>query len=126
MNLQFLRNSEKIYSVVLFLQDEDLKRYRQELEIVGQLKHVRMVVQPCPYEGIEFLYRAEVNLSGQRISLDKEVFFQAIGFSPEIPTEKLDQLAKDQYDYLRSILEGDSPKVLKAWQAFEALAQTYL
>jgi hypothetical protein len=126
MNLEPFSDSSKRYSIILFVQSGDLERKRPEIERLGEPANVKLVVQPCPYEGIEFLYRAALELPGQKISADREVYWHALVLRGDTPDATFAKISDQHYEYLLAILEQDAPRVLQARKAVESLAQNYL
>jgi hypothetical protein len=126
MNFDAFADTTKRYSIVLFIQSGDLERKRREIESLGEQNHVKLVVQPCPFEGIEFLYRAALELPGQEISIDRDVYWHALVLTAETPEDPFNKISDQHYEYLLAILEQDAPRVLRARKAVESLAQNYL
>ncbi|MFH1262674.1 MAG: hypothetical protein V1495_04420 [Pseudomonadota bacterium] len=126
MNFDAFADTTNRYSIVLFIQSGDLERKRREIERLGEASHVKLVVQPCPFEGIEFLYRAALELPGQEISIDQEVYWHALVLTSETPEAQFNKISDQHYEYLLAILEQDAPRVLRARKAVESLAQNYL
>ena len=125
MNFEFFRDRSKRYSIVLFIQAADFESKRGELEQLGSLENVKMVVQPCPFEGIEFLYRVAVELPGQAVSMDREVFWHAVRLKGNTPDAEFRKISDQHYEYLLAILEQDAARVLRARKALESLTQNY-
>lgn len=125
MDLSEIAQGDKCYSVVLFLQNEELESKKSELEMLGEKPQIKLVVQPCPYEGIEFLYRVSLELPGQKVSTDQDVFWQAIEVNSDIPSEDFSKLSKHHYEFLLAILEQDTSKMMRERKALELLTQKY-
>ncbi|HLG20503.1 MAG TPA: hypothetical protein VI895_11905 [Bdellovibrionota bacterium] len=122
MKLDQFGDPNRLFSVVLFLQPADVEPNREEIENVGKQRNVQLVVQPCAFEGIEFLYRVADDLIGHSVSMDKDIFWQAIelkkGTSPDI----FKKISQNHHEYLCAILEQDVSRVRKARKALESLA----
>jgi hypothetical protein len=125
VNFEFFQDRSKRYSIILFVQSADFESKRTELEQLGSQDHVKMVVQPCPFEGIEFLYRVAVELPGQAISMDREVYWHAIRLNGATPDAEFGKISDQHYEYLLAILEQDAARVLRARKALESLTQNY-
>jgi hypothetical protein len=126
VNFDIFLDTSKHFSIVLFIQSDALERKRGEIERLGEAAHVKLVVQPCPFEGIEFLYRVSVELPGQKVSIDREVYWHAIELKGDTPENQFRKISDQHYEYLLAILEQDAPRVLRARKALESLAQNYL
>ncbi|MEZ4704765.1 MAG: hypothetical protein R3A11_06205 [Bdellovibrionota bacterium] len=105
------RTLEKKFSVVLFIQDSELERWKQEIEALGNQKNLHLVVQPCPYEGIEFLYRVDFDVKQAFQSAHKDFFWQAIPLPTSIPSPALEEISNIHYQFLLSILQGQAVQV---------------
>src|SRR5262245_49527858 len=57
MNWPDFSNPKHFYVVICFVEADDFAAQRERLEVLGKQNNVRLVVQPCPYEALEFLYR---------------------------------------------------------------------
>ena len=125
MDLRNLQDETKRFSVVVFLMSEDFDRRKEELEAVGKLNHVKMVIQPCPYEGIEFLCRVAHDLIGHHLSLDKDIFWQAIELKADTSEEDFGRISRHHHQYLCAILKQDPGKVTKERRSLEALSEHF-
>ncbi len=126
MKLNLFNNPQKKFSIVIFLQPKDLEEKKGEIEQLGKQGNVKLVVQPCPYEGIEFLYRIPVDLPGHRVSIDKEVFWQSIEVQGDIPADQFSELSKHHCEYLVAIVEQDVPKMMRERKVVESLARKFI
>ena len=126
MNFDLFADESKRFSIVLFISASDLEKRRGEIEALGERSHLRLVVQPCPYEGIEFLYRVDVELPQQKISIDREVYWHSIELRKTTPDDQLNKISDQHYEYLLAILEQDATRVLQARKALESLTQDQL
>jgi len=125
VNLDQFSDDSKCFSVVLFVQPEDIKLKEGVIKKCGDQKNVRLVVQPCPYEGIEFLYRVSLDIPGHQTSVDTDIFWQSIAVRQNIPNEAFSKLSKHHYEFLHAILEQDVNKVMQEKRALEALVKTH-
>lgn len=126
MNFDLFQDASKRFSIILFVQLGDFESKRGEIEKLGAQPHVKVVVQPCPFEGIEFLYRVAVELPGQQISIDREIYWHAIALKAGTPDAQLGKISDQHYECLLAILEQDATRVLWARKALESLTQNYL
>lgn len=126
MNFESFQDTSKCFSVVLFIQAEDVEKKRGEIEALGAQANVKLVVQPCPFEGVEFLYRVAVELPGQQVSMDQDVYWNALHLTKEIPDTEFGKISEQHYEYLVAILEQDANRVLRARKGLESSAQKYL
>lgn len=111
MELELFKNPKRSFVISLFIDQLSLKANMKTLENLGNQRNVKLVVQPCPYEGIEFLYRVSKDLVGHFVSLEKEVFWEAIEHKPGIDKSTIDAIAQHHINYLTAILEQDTNKV---------------
>lgn len=125
MTWEELKDPARLYSVVLFVQPDDLARRKADIEELGRYRHIRLVVQPCPFEGIEFLYRVAEELIGHVVSMETDVFWQGIALKPETPKEEFVKVSEQHYNYLCSIVQQDVKAVASARKALEGLAQHF-
>ncbi len=126
MNFSAFQDASKFFSVVLFIQEEDFDSRRTEIEALGKQKNVRLVIQPCPFEGIEFLYRVGHELIGHQVSVDNQVFWQAIELKRDTPPDVFARISEHHHNYLVAILEQDTKKVSKEGKVLESLADYYV
>ena len=126
MNFDIFSDSTKRFSIVLFVQADDFKSKRGDVEQLGARPNVKLVVQPCPFEGIEFLYRVAVELPGQLISADHDVYWHALRLKAETPEAEFLKITEQHYDYLLAILEQDAKKVTRVRKALQSLTQKHL
>ena len=125
MNFDAFKDPNQTFSIILFLQPADLDEKRPDLESLGKQRNVRLVIQPCPFEGIEFLYRVSAQLYGHQVSIDKDVFWQAIALKSNVPLDTLATISDHHHRYLCAILEQDTKKVTQEGKALESLAEPY-
>jgi len=111
MEFSIFQNSKRYFLVSLFIDQSELEKSLAQLEALGNQKNVKLVVQPCPYEGVEFLYRVSDGLIGHFISMEKDVFWEAIEFKPGSDNSIVDKVAEHHVNYLTAILEQDPTKV---------------
>lgn len=116
MNLDCLLNTNHRYSVVVFMDEKDVVKHQAQLEKWGALKHVQMVVQPCPFEGIEFLFRFHFDFEAQLLSADQEVFWHALKLSPATEPSKMKNISEQHYQFLLSVLD-QKPSIIQQRRA---------
>lgn len=123
MDKKVFNNPSKTFSVVMFIQEDTLRRIRRDVEAVGNQRNLKFVVQPCPYEGIEFLYQAELHFPHDHVSQEKEFFWHAIELKKGLPVDVLDEISLHHHTFLVSILQNDSKKVESERKALQSLIQ---
>jgi hypothetical protein len=121
MKWTVFNDSEKKFSIVLFIRNEDLEMQRTDLEELGALANVRLVVQPCPFEAIEFLYRVAHQLYGHKVSMDKDIFWHALVMKKDVDAKTLSKVSDHHYQYLCGILEQDPKKVEREGKVLQSL-----
>ncbi len=124
MKWEIFKDPDRTFSVVLFIRSEDLERERVDLEELGNLANVRLVVQPCPFEAIEFLYRVAHQLFGHKVSMDKDLFWHALVFKKGTDAKRLQKVSDHHYQYLCGILEQDARKVEREGKVLQSLADS--
>lgn len=125
MNSKTFQNAAKAFSVILFIQEDTFQSMRREIEELGKQSNVKFVVQPCPYEGIEFLYQVDLDFQNSIISEEKEFYWHAIELKRNTPAETLEKISIHHHQFLVSILQNDSKKVEKERKALESLASKH-
>lgn len=100
--------------MICFVQEGDLQKRQESLRQLGNMEHVKLIVQPCAFEGIEFLYRVPMDIPGQLVSFDREIFWHAVPLSKKTSMEDFSKFSKHHYDFLVAILEQDPKKVARA------------
>ncbi len=123
MNNKLFTNPAKTFSVVLFIQEDTFHSMKMDLEAIGRQKNVKLVVQPCPYEGIEFLYQVELDLPHSHVSQEKEFFWHALELKRNLTPDDLEKIANHHHQFLVSILQNDSKQVEKERKVLESLIQ---
>ena len=117
MNVEIFKSNPNKVSVVCLLQETDLPKMQQTLSELGSLDHVKLVVQPCAYEGIEFLYRVPLDIPGQWTSFDREIYWHAVPISKKTSTDDFSKFSLHHYQFIVAILEQDPKKVTKERKA---------
>ena len=123
MENKIFSNPSKTFSVVMFIQEDTFRRMRKELEVFANQRNVKFVVQPCPYEGIEFLYQVELDLTHAMVSQEKEFFWHAIELKKNLGADVLDKISTHHHQFLVSILQNDSKSVESERKVLESLIQ---
>ena len=111
--------------MILFIQEIDIEKVKSELESLGKQANVKIIVQPCPYEGIEFLCRVSGQLIGHRISVDKDLFWQAMELMRNTPSDIATKIANHQHAYLCAILEQNAKVVEKEGREIQSFSDYY-
>lgn len=112
-------NPQQMFVVVCFIEEEDLKTFRLDLEKLGNQRNVKLVVQPCPYEGIEFLYRIDSDLLSHRSGFDEHVFCKALMLKPTTPKATIEKITETYYAYFCAVLEQNEAQVRAHSQALQ-------
>jgi hypothetical protein len=111
MKWKEFQDLSKCFSVVLFVQEGDWEHRRSDVEKLGKQRNVILVVQPCPYEGVEFLARVGHDLVGSMVSTEKDLFWHAIVLDARVSKATFTEVSKQHHEYLCAILEQDAHKV---------------
>lgn len=123
MDSKTFSNPAKTFSVILFIQEDTFRRMRRDLETLGKQRNLKIVVQPCPYEGIEFLYQVQLNIPNSHTSLEKEFFWHALELKKNLAADVLEKISGHHHQFLVSILQNDSKLVEKERKELESLIQ---
>lgn len=107
----------------MFIQEDTFARMRNDLESLGNQKNVKIVVQPSPYEAIEFLYQVDLDFANGHISQEKEFFWHALELDRTTPSKVLEDISDHHHSFLVSILENNTSKVEKERKALELLTR---
>ena len=126
MNTSAFKDPKKKFCIALFLQPEIFEKHKKDLEALGAQKNVRLVVQPCPYEGVEFLSRIGHELVGHQTSVEKDLFWQAMVLKTETPEAMWTKISEHQHNYLCAILEQNAKVVEKEGKVLQSLSEYYL
>lgn len=121
MDKKLFQNPSKFFSIVMFIQEDTFKRMRSELESLGNQKNVKLVIQPGPYEAIEFLYQVDLDFANGHISQEKEFFWHVLEFKRNLLPDAVNDISDHHHNFLVSILESDTKKVEKERKALELL-----
>ena len=125
MDNKIFQNPARSFSVAMFIQEDTFRNLRKDIEQFGNQKNIKLVVQPCPYEAIEFLYQVNLEFPNSFESEEKELFWHAIEFKKPLPLGILDRISVHHHQFLVSILQNDSKKVEKERKALESLVQQH-
>jgi hypothetical protein len=107
LDLSLFLNNDRTFVVTIFIQNEILKKNQNLLEKLGESKNIKLTIQPCHYEAIEFLYHISDKLSGHFRSLERDVFWEALELKKNTPEEVVDIISSYHYEYLCAILKQD-------------------
>jgi lipopolysaccharide biosynthesis protein len=69
------------------------------------------VVQPCPYEGIEFLHGIDADLLSHRSELNEHVFCKALTLKLQTSKEVIEKIAAHYHAYFVAVLDQDEAAV---------------
>ncbi len=125
MSWEIFQDPSKCFSVVLFVQESDFSSRQKEIERLGNQRNVRLVVQPCPYEGIEFLSRIGHQLIGHEVSSDKELYWLAIELRADVPDSTFEEISNQHIEYLTAILEQKAEKVEQKGKLLRSYIEQY-
>lgn len=115
------KDASKKFVISLFIEEEDWKVFKREFESLGNQKNVKLIVQPCPYEAIEFLYRVDFNLKGATNSFEKNYFWQAVTLKSSLDQNQLDAISQAHHGYLVAIVQNDSTLVEQCRKKLQGL-----
>jgi len=113
MEFGLFKDKDRSFVITLFIDAGELSKKIKELEFLGNQRNVTLTVQPCPFEGVEFLYRVSKDLAGHYVSLEKDIFWEAIEISMDTPVDVKKEIAAHHLNYLTAILEQNPSKVKK-------------
>lgn len=111
MNIEPFKTDQRKLSVICLIQEVDLAKQQTDLNELGNLKHVKLIVQPCSFEGIEFLYRVPLDIPGQQTSFDREIYWHAVPLDKKTSAEDFSKFSQHHYDFIVAILEQNVKKV---------------
>lgn len=124
LDLEYFEKSHLRWSLLCFIQDQDVKRFEPDLEKLGRLEHIHLVVQPCPFEGIEFLCRIPLEIPNQLVSMDHDVFCHAVPAYQGLSGSDFEAMSKHHYDLFLAILEQDAKRVNAERKALESFLKS--
>jgi hypothetical protein len=113
VDLSLFSNPKRRFAIVLFIDADSLKQKNSLLERLSNQRNVKLIVQPTPFEGIEFLYRVDEHVMHYR-SLEKDLFWEAIEFTADASREMIELVANMQHQRLCAILE-QKPELVKKY-----------
>lgn len=114
------------YIVVCFVEAADLEHHRADLERLGSQRNIRLIVQPCPYEGIEFLYRIDGDLVSHRSGFDEQLFCKVLTLKRETPKASIDALSDHYYAYFCAVIDQNEEKVRQEAQALQGFKAHFI
>ena len=106
-----LKDLDKHYVVICFVHENDLATHQKKIEALGNQRNVSMVVQPCPYEGIEFLYRIDQDLLAHISEYDESMLWKVLVLSGQVGADVLKKIVDSYHAYFCAVLEQDGDKV---------------
>ncbi len=112
MNIDVFNKKSIKYVVTMFIPEKDVDMYKSDLQKLGARNNVYLTVQPCPFEGVEFLYRTAHELLGHASSADTRddeinLFWSCLHLKPSVAEEDVKKIAAIYHDYLVGILAQD-------------------
>ena len=105
------RDIDRIFIVVCFVDEADISSKTKDLEKLGSQRNVRLVVQPCPYEAVAFLFGIDDDLIGHLRSLEKDLYWKSLALRADTPKEVVLDLTEKYHEYFCAILEQDNQRV---------------
>lgn len=115
MNLeQFIKaykNNDQAVSVVVFCQESNIASCTEKLKDLEQSMYIKIVLQPCPYEGIEFLFRTSMDLPQSILGEETEFFWHGLLVKN---MNILKQASLAHYSFLVAILQQDITQLEQA------------
>jgi hypothetical protein len=124
MNNQQFGDSSKKFSIVLFVEEDVLSNIEYDVTKLGQQRNVMLVVQPCPFEAIEFLFRVNFDFPNGHTSLETDFFWHALEFPASLPSPALEKISQQHYAYLVAIVQNDSQAVAETRRVLQSLLQS--
>ncbi|MEZ4820084.1 MAG: hypothetical protein R3A45_09395 [Bdellovibrionota bacterium] len=105
------KDANKRFIVTLFIEEDDYRAHQKDFETWGNQKNIKLVVQPCPFEAVEFLYRIDFDIKGHANSFEKTYFWQALTLPRSISDAQVEKIAGIHHAYLVSIIENETKHV---------------
>ena len=115
----------KKFVVAAFVQESDLDDLQEPLESLGKQRNVKLVVQPCPYEGIEFLFQIDSQLMSHLSSMDPQLFWKGLAIKPEVNDKTWLEIAEVYHKYLCAVLEQNEKKVKEMSVSLQNFSKWY-
>ncbi len=119
MNWPDFSSLDCFYVIVCFVHEADWQHHQSVLEDLGNQRNVKLIIQPCPYEAIEFLFRIDSDLLSHLASFEKDIFWKALKLKKDTPKEVIETLAGDYHAYFCAVLEQDEKRVLETAKAIK-------
>lgn len=101
----------KKFVVSLFIQEADFKQFEQKITQLGNQKNMLLVVQPCPFEAVEFLYRIDFDIQGHVNSQHEHYFWQSLELPKMVEDNLWKKISEVHHGYLISILQNQTDEV---------------
>ncbi|MCI5072043.1 hypothetical protein MRY82_03735 [bacterium] len=108
---QYKCDNAQAISVVVFCQESNIFACTQKLKDLEQSEHIKIVIQPCPYEGIEFLFRTPMNIPQSFLGEETDFFWQGV-FIKRVDLLKQASLA--HYSFWLAILQQEIAQLEQA------------
>lgn len=114
------KNPNKHFVISVFIQEDDFTKEKESIEDLGNQKNIKLVVQPCPYEAIEFLYRVDFDLPNHFSSFEKAYFWQAIEVK-STQRENIEKISNVHHAYLVAIVQNQATEVNRLSKELQSL-----
>ena len=111
---------EKALSIVVFCQDKDAKECTHLFNDIESASNINVVVQPCPYEGIEFLFRTPMELPQSFLGEETDFFWHGLW---TLKKDQLNTLSQAHYAFFLAILQQDAPQLSQIKRTIEQCMQ---
>ncbi len=105
MNFSLFKDPNRYFSIIFFLDHKALNEQGKNLEALSNQKNVKLIVQPCSFEAIAFLYQIENDILGHFESSEDMIFWKAIEAKKPEDSEILTKIANSHHEYIVAILE---------------------
>ena len=105
MNNSLFNNPTRYFSIVLFLDHKALEEHQKKLEQLSNQKNVKLIVQPCGFEAVAFLYHIEHEILGHFESSENSLFWKAIEIKKPEDSTTLEKVAAAHHQYIVAVLE---------------------
>ncbi|HMQ10162.1 MAG TPA: hypothetical protein PKC21_06020 [Oligoflexia bacterium] len=105
------KSKEQAVSVVVFCQEVNISALTEKLKGLEQSNYIKIIIQPCPYEGIEFLFRTSIDLPQTFLGKETDFFWQGLLIKD---LNLLNTASSAHYSFLVAILQQDIAQLKQA------------
>ena len=121
IDFSVFNDPRRLFSIVIFVTNDSFQLHKQELEELSSQRNLNVIVQLCPYEGIEFLYQLQPSLHGHFKSLEKDLFWEAFELSSATDQDTLKKFGSIHLEFLVAILQQNENQVTSKMLALKNL-----